>query len=132
MSAASYCLLINQMTSYQIARNVPTGILAGSVQIVKQRRAHIVCDVADFCLVILVVDAGRKRCTVVTVPNAEFSAMQLENFAQRDFIWYHLRLGLRYETTPEQLRYVLVEIRRMLYAHPKAAVGRHAIPALET
>ena len=63
MSAASYCLLINQMTSYQIARKMPTGILAGSVQIVKQRRAHTVCDVADFCLVILVIDAGRKRCT---------------------------------------------------------------------
>jgi MscS family membrane protein len=57
--------------------------------------------------------------TLVTVPNAEFAAMQLENFAARDKIWFHPRLGLRYETTPEQLRYVLIEIRRMLYAHPK-------------
>jgi MscS family membrane protein len=57
--------------------------------------------------------------TVVTVPNAEFSSMQLENFAQRDKIWFHPRLGLRYETTPEQIRYVLVEIRKMLYSHPK-------------
>jgi MscS family membrane protein len=57
--------------------------------------------------------------TLVTVPNAEFSTIQLENFAARDRIWYHPRLGLRYETTPDQLRFVLVELRRMLYSHPK-------------
>jgi len=57
--------------------------------------------------------------TLVTVPNAEFSRMQIESFAARDKLWYHPTLGLRYETTPEQLRYVLVEIRRMLYAHPR-------------
>jgi MscS family membrane protein len=59
--------------------------------------------------------------TVVTIPNAEFSSMQLENFAKRDKIWFHPRLGLRYETTPEQIRYVLVELRKMLYAHPRVA-----------
>jgi MscS family membrane protein len=57
--------------------------------------------------------------TLVTVPNAEFSTIQLENFAKRDKIWFHPVIGLRYETTPEQLRYVLVEIRKMLYAHPR-------------
>jgi MscS family membrane protein len=56
--------------------------------------------------------------TLVTVPNSEFAGMQLENFAPRDKIWYHPTIGLRYETTPEQLRYVLVEVRKMLYAHP--------------
>jgi MscS family membrane protein len=57
--------------------------------------------------------------TVVTIPNGEFSNLQIENFARRDRIWYHPTIGLRYETTPDQLRYVLVEVRRMLYAHPK-------------
>lgn len=57
--------------------------------------------------------------TLVSIPNAEFANLQLENFASRDRIWYHPRLGLRYETTPEQMRFVLVEVRRMLYAHPK-------------
>jgi MscS family membrane protein len=57
--------------------------------------------------------------TLVTIPNAEFSRIQIENFAARDKLWYHPTLGLRYETTPDQLRYVLIEIRRMLYAHPK-------------
>lgn len=59
-----------------------------------------------------------ERC-LVTVPNAEFSNMQLENFSARDKFWYHPTIGLRYETTPDQLRYVLVEVRRMLYAHPR-------------
>ncbi len=57
--------------------------------------------------------------TVVSIPNAQFSALTLENFTQRDRIWLHATLGLRYETSPDQLRYVLVEIRKMLYAHPK-------------
>lgn len=57
--------------------------------------------------------------TVVTVPNAEFSALQLENFARRDRIWLNTTLGLRYETTNEQLRYVLARLREMLLAHPK-------------
>ncbi|TDJ14653.1 MAG: mechanosensitive ion channel family protein [Deltaproteobacteria bacterium] len=55
--------------------------------------------------------------TIVTVPNAEFSAMKLENFAKRDRIRFHTVLGLRYETTPDQLRHVLVEIRRLLLSH---------------
>lgn len=57
--------------------------------------------------------------TVVTVPNAEFSAMKLENFAKRDRIRFYTVLGLRYETTPDQLRHVLVEIRRLLLSHAK-------------
>jgi MscS family membrane protein len=57
--------------------------------------------------------------TVVSIPNAQFATMELENFAARDRIWLKATLGLRYETTPDQLRHVLVEIRRMLYGHPR-------------
>jgi MscS family membrane protein len=57
--------------------------------------------------------------TVVSIPNGHFSSLELENFTLRDRIWLHTTLGLRYETTPDQLRHVLVEIRRMLYAHPR-------------
>jgi MscS family membrane protein len=58
-------------------------------------------------------------CTIVTIPNSEFSNFQIENFARRDRIWYHPMIHLRYETTPDQICYVLVEVHRMLYAHPK-------------
>jgi len=57
--------------------------------------------------------------TIVTVPNAEFSNLHLENYTRRDFIRLYTVIGLRYETTPEQLRHILVEIRNLLYAHPK-------------
>jgi MscS family membrane protein len=85
--------------------------------------------VGDFCrfgdMVGTVEDIGLRstrirnldRC-VVSVPNAEFATLQLENFSSRDKFWYHPTVGVRYETTPDQLRYILVEVRRMLYAHP--------------
>ncbi len=57
--------------------------------------------------------------TIISVPNGEFATMHLENYSKRDRFWYHPCLKLRYETTPEQIRYVLVEVRKMLYAHPK-------------
>jgi MscS family membrane protein len=59
--------------------------------------------------------------TVVSVPNSEFATLQLENFARRDAIWFHPKIGLRYETSADQLRYVLIEIKKMLLAHPKVS-----------
>jgi MscS family membrane protein len=57
--------------------------------------------------------------TIVTVPNSEFSSLQLENFSARDRIRFFAMLGLRYETTAEQMRWILVELKRLLLAHPK-------------
>jgi MscS family membrane protein len=57
--------------------------------------------------------------TVVSVPNGDFANMRLENFAERDRIWLRATLGLRYDTTPDQLRHVLVRLRELLYAHPR-------------
>jgi MscS family membrane protein len=59
--------------------------------------------------------------TIVTIPNAEFSQMQLDNFAARDQRLLKTVLGLRYETTPEQLRRVLAELRQMLHEHSMVA-----------
>ncbi|HVT92857.1 MAG TPA: mechanosensitive ion channel family protein [Bryobacteraceae bacterium] len=57
--------------------------------------------------------------TVVSVPNGQLAAMNLENFAERDKMLFNPVIGLRYESTADQVRYVLAEIRRLLYAHPK-------------
>ena len=57
--------------------------------------------------------------TLVTIPNSEFSEVQLENYAARDRFRLMTLIGLRYETSPDQLRFVLVEIRKLLIAHPK-------------
>jgi MscS family membrane protein len=62
--------------------------------------------------------------TVVSIPNAEFSQMQLENFSVRDKFLYRFRLQLRYETTPDQLRYVIAKIREMLLGHPRVQSKR--------
>jgi MscS family membrane protein len=59
--------------------------------------------------------------TLVTVPNAEFSSTQIENFAVRDRIRLFTMIGVRYETTPDQLRHLLAELRNMLLAHPKVS-----------
>jgi hypothetical protein len=57
--------------------------------------------------------------TVLSVANADFSKGRLENYTARGKIWYHPRIRLRYETTPDQVRYILVEVRKLLYAHPR-------------
>ncbi|MDY2586835.1 mechanosensitive ion channel family protein [Winogradskyella aquimaris] len=57
--------------------------------------------------------------TVVTVPNADFSSQIIENFAKRDMFLFQTTIGLRYETSTHQMRYILVELRNILYAHPK-------------
>jgi MscS family membrane protein len=57
--------------------------------------------------------------SVVSIPNGEFATMHLDNLSRRDRFWYHPRIRLRLETTPDQIRYFLVEVRKMLYAHPK-------------
>ena len=57
--------------------------------------------------------------TIVTIPNGQFSSDKIENYAHRDRFRFSPVLTLRYETTPDQLRYLLVELRAILYAHPK-------------
>ena len=69
--------------------------------------------------------------TIVTVPNAEFSQMQLVNFASRDMMLFKIIVGLRYETTPDQLRYVLAKVREMLLGHPRVTNDPARIRFLE-
>jgi MscS family membrane protein len=57
--------------------------------------------------------------TLITVPNADFSAFQIENFGSRDRIRLFTMLGLRYETTADQLRYVLIGLKELLVSHPR-------------
>lgn len=60
--------------------------------------------------------------TLVSVPNAEFCQMQIVNFTRRDSILLKSLIGLRYETTADQLRLVLVRLRELLIRHPKVAI----------
>jgi MscS family membrane protein len=57
--------------------------------------------------------------TVVSIPNGVVATANLENFAGRDKILMNPVITLRYETSADQLRYVIARIREMLYRHPK-------------
>jgi MscS family membrane protein len=61
--------------------------------------------------------------TVVSLPNSQFSTMELENFSARDKIWFHQVLSLRRDTTSEQLRQVLSAAHDVLHQHPRVEVG---------
>ncbi len=57
--------------------------------------------------------------TLTTIPNAMLAKMPIVNFAVRDRMLLKAVIALRYETKPEQLRYVLAKLRELLLAHPK-------------
>ncbi len=59
--------------------------------------------------------------TIVTVPNADFAKLQLENLAERDRVLLRENLRLRYETTREQLEGVMSELASMLRDHERIA-----------
>lgn len=55
--------------------------------------------------------------TLISVPNSDLASIQIENFTSRDKMRLHAVLGLRYDTTPDQIRYIISEIRTLLVAH---------------
>jgi small-conductance mechanosensitive channel len=55
--------------------------------------------------------------TLVTVPNADFAKMELENLSERDRVLLREQIRLRYETTLDQLRSVMASLERMLQEH---------------
>jgi MscS family membrane protein len=57
--------------------------------------------------------------TVITVPNADFAQLQIVNYTRRDMNLFQSSISLRYETTPDQLRYLAVKIRKLLIQHNK-------------
>lgn len=56
--------------------------------------------------------------TLITVPNGEFSQLQLENFARRDRIRFSTAIGLRYDTPAKALRALLKALQAHLDKHP--------------
>ncbi len=54
--------------------------------------------------------------TVLTVPNGQLSAMNIENLAMREKIFFHHIIGIRRETTAAQMRALLDALRELLAA----------------
>jgi MscS family membrane protein len=57
--------------------------------------------------------------TLLAIPNGVVATINLENLSRRDKILFKTNLGLRPETKSDHLRFVLAEVRRVLYSHPK-------------
>ena len=55
--------------------------------------------------------------TVISIPNGQIANASLETLSARDKFWFHPVVTLRYETTPEQLRRILDDLRRLLTTH---------------
>lgn len=81
--------------------------------------------VGDFCRIGQhvgeVVDVGLRSMqlrtlnrTVVYVPNGTLATMEVENLSRRDKFLFNPTLGLRYETTRDQLDRVAAEVRALL------------------
>lgn len=55
--------------------------------------------------------------TVVSLPNGQIANMRLETLSLRDKFLFHPVVGLRYETTPVQLRSFMAGVRSLLNEH---------------
>jgi MscS family membrane protein len=97
----------------------------GGVMLISDRPIRV----GDFCQVGstlgTVEDIGMRSTrirtltrTVVSIPNGVLATERIENFALRDKFLMRPTLGLRYETTPDQLREVIRRITELLKNHP--------------
>jgi MscS family membrane protein len=57
--------------------------------------------------------------TLLAIPNGTVATINLENLSRRDKILFKTSLNLRSETKADHLRFILSEVRRLLYSHPK-------------
>ena len=57
--------------------------------------------------------------TLLAIPNGTVATINLENLSRRDKILFKTSLSLRSETKADHLRFILSEVRRLLYSHPK-------------
>jgi MscS family membrane protein len=69
--------------------------------------------------------------TLLAIPNGTVATINVENLSRRDKILFQTKLGFRPETKADHLRYVLSEIRRLLYSHPKIETNSVRVRLIE-
>src|SRR5579864_2690167 len=57
--------------------------------------------------------------TLLVIPNGTVATINVENFTRREKILFKTNLGLRSDSKPDHVRFVLAEVRRLLYSHAK-------------
>ncbi|MBW8192078.1 mechanosensitive ion channel family protein [Neiella marina] len=65
--------------------------------------------------------------SLVTIPNSEFAQMELDNLEKRDMRRMESVLRIRYDTSIEQLRFLLASLRDLLHRHPKVDDERQRV-----
>jgi len=105
--------------------------LFGGVSVISDRPVLVgdVCRFGDRTGTVMHIGLRSTRIrtpdrTIVSVPNAQFATMTLENISGRDKIWFHPTLNLRRDTTSEQLLRVLTSFREILTSNPKVETGK--------
>ena len=104
--------------------------LFGGVSVISDRPVLVgdVCRFGDHVGTVIHIGLRSTRIrtpdrTIISVPNAQFSSMALENVSGRDKIWFHPTLNLRRDTTSAQLIQALTSFREVLSKQPKIEVG---------
>jgi MscS family membrane protein len=105
--------------------------LFGGISVISDRPVLVgdVCHFGDRTGTVMHIGLRSTRIrtpdrTVISVPNAQFATMTLENISGRDKIWFHPTLNLRRDTTSDQLLRVLASFREILTGHPKLETGK--------
>jgi len=57
--------------------------------------------------------------SIVTIANAEFINLHLDNLTERKKILYRPRISLKYGTSADQMRAIIAGIKEMLSSHPR-------------
>ena len=107
--------------------------LVGSVTIIADRPLQVGDFVKVGDVVGTVEDVGIRSSrirtgerTVVTVPNGDLSARQIENFAERDRFLFNPVIAISYGTTSAKLREAITIVQQVLATHDKMAEGARA------
>lgn len=104
--------------------------LVGSLAVIIDQPVRV----GDFCKVGDVIgtveDIGMRSTrvrtnarTVVTIPNGNFSSLQIENYSHRDRFLFNAVVGLTYDTSGARMRSVLAAIRTLLAEDPNVIDG---------
>ena len=117
-----------------LALQKPMEDMLGAVTLYTQQPIRIgdFCRVADYTGTIEVIGLRTTRIrtlarTLVAIPNHRLVNEPIDNISARGSIWYHPVLRLRYDTTPDQLRQVLKDIRALLSSHERVLQDNHRV-----
>ena len=117
-----------------LALQKPMEDALGAITLYTQQPVRIgdFCSVGDCTGTIEVIGLRTTRIrtlahTVVAIPNHRLVNEPIDNISARGNIWYHPTLRLRYDTTPEQLRQVLEDIRELLSSHERVLQDNHRV-----